>query len=253
MIVSRSNLQAVHVTRADAGVPMLDNVMIAADGSTCGTSGRSIVIISPVKKEIKEKLKTILKNTSSDKDILISADTAREILKTLMSDRKYGGLLEHCNIEAVGSEEVKITLTDGKRSKTIHGRRYTRPYLPYQHVVRKAFDGAKENSVRVAVNMKRMLHLLETIQKICPDSAGESPLFMEFSNDGEIIIRAVNFVNTQRAIGIMTAYQGAEGKWLDYDEWEKEFLDSAKYDKDTGATRYVVKSKKVAEVKHRKK
>lgn len=262
MIVSKSNLLAVHATRADSNVPMLDNVMIAADGSSCGTSGRSVIVVSPVKEETLDKLKTILPNNCRE-DIIVSSDTVKEILKTMGSDRQYGGLLEHCNIEAVarhnagdsGRAEVKVTLTDGKRAKTITGARYTRGYVPYQKIVTKAVDSAKKKSVRVVVNMKRLGHLLETIQKICPDGAGESPLFMEFGDAGEIIIRSINFVNGQRVIGIMSSYQGQEGKWLEYDAWEKQFLQLDKWDAH-GLSTTVVKHKNnrketSLEVKHK--
>jgi len=255
MIVSKTNLLPVHVTRADSKVPMLDNVMVAADGSSVGSSGRSLVVVSPVEDKVRDKLKTILADNGHE-DIILSADTVKEILKVMGSDKHYGGLLEHCNVERQGEEEVKVTFTDGKRTKTIAGRRYTRKYVPYQNVVRQAVDSAAKRSLRTVVNLKRLLHLLETIDKMCPDKTGESPVWMEFGGEGEIIVRAVNFVNEQRVIGIMGAYQGTEGKWLDYTEWEGSFLDKGKRGPH-GETLEVVKHKRKAEskieTKHRRR
>jgi len=231
MIISKQNLQVVHVTRVDSNIPALDNVHIAEDGSTIGTGGRMAVIVSPVRDDVKEKLDNILPESGKDESLTVSADTVRNLVKDLPADKQFKGLLEHCNIKRnpENDHECRVMMTDGKRRRNITGRLYRREYVPYKSLFKKAIDsGSKNESVRLVLNLKRLLLLLSTIEKVAPDTSGDNPVWVEFTKENYIIIRGINMISGQRTIGIMSPYTGTEGKWLEPDAWERSFTDENK-------------------------
>ena len=219
MIVSKQGLRVVEVTKADSKVPVLDNVLIEKDGTCVGSNGKSILMVSPVKPETEDSLNNVLQKTGRAK-MVVSADTVKQLLKDLPADKQFGGLLEHCDIERQG-QGCKVRLTDGKRRRSFQGKLYPRDYLPYRKIVEPALSS--RDGQKVVLNLKRLLALLSSIEKICPDTTGESPVWVEFS-DGQIILRGLNHINGQRCIGIMSTYKGIEGRWLEPDDWEKSYL-----------------------------
>lgn len=224
MIVSKSGLLVVELTKADNKVPVLDNVHIEKDGTCVGSSGKSVLLVSPVLPETKKSLKNILQESGND-EMTISADTIKTVLKNLPPDKQFGGILEHCNIDKRGNE-CKIQTTDGKRRRSIIGKLYNRGYLPFKKMVGLALSSSERKSgKRIVLNLKRLILLLSSIEKICPDTTNESPVWIDFTDDGQIVIRAINNTNGQRCIGIMTSYKGIEGQWLEADDWEQSFIE----------------------------
>jgi len=65
------------------------------------------------------------------------------------------------------------------------------------------------------------LNILLTMEKVCPDTSGESPIYLDFTKDNSIIIKGYSNQTGQRVIAIMTSYKDIEGKWLNADSWEK--------------------------------
>ena len=215
MIISKQGLRVVEITTADNKVPVLNNVLIEEDGTCVGSNGKSILMVSPVKQETEDALKNVL-NKTEKAQMVVSADTIKQVLKDIPADKQFGGLLEHCDIEKQEGE-CRVRLTDGKRRRSFQGKLYPRKYLPYKKIVQPALSS--RDGRKVVLNLKRLLALLSTIEKICPDTTGESPVWVEFTNE-QIIVRGLNNTNGQRVIGIMSTYKGIEGRWLDPDAWE---------------------------------
>lgn len=247
MIVSKSNLQAVMVTKVDSKIPAIDNVHIAEDGSTIGIGGKMMLAIGPVKNEVKKKLGNVLKE-QGEGGLTISSETIKEAIKNIPADRKFAGLLEHCNVERIDDTEVVVTMTDGKRNKKIRGRLYTRPFLPYKTLMKNAMETSGQGkSLRLVMNLKRLILLLQAIEKSAPDTSGDNPVWIEFTEQNYVILRSVNMVTGQRCVGIMSPYEGIEGKWLDLDEWEQSFLEDE-------SSKKAERSRPVGtKVKHKKK
>lgn len=241
MIVSKANLQTVHATKVDSNIPALDNVHIAEDGSTVAVGGKMMIVVSPVKQELKNKLVNVVQEKGYG-SMSVNADTVRKIIRSIPADRKYSGLLEHCNVERIGSRTCCFTMTDGKREQSIVGKVYPREFLPYRTLVQNAVETSEVGKgMRLVMNLKRLLLLLQTIEKVAPDTSGDSPIWVEFTEKNYIIIRALNMITGQRCIGIMSPYGGTEGKWLNVDDWERSFTEEP----------VKIKHKKV--LKHRKK
>lgn len=227
MIVSKANLQAVHTTKVDKNIPAIDNVHVAEDGSTIGIGGKMMLAVGPVKDEVKRKLKNVLPE-KGEGGLTINSDTIRDIIKNIPADKQFYGLREHCNVERDG-DEVLVTMTDGKRKKRTRGRLFPREFLPYKSLVKKAMETSDSGrSVRIVLNLKRLILLLQTIERAAPDTTGENPVWIEFTDKNYIIIRGLNMINGQRCVAIMSPYEGTEGKWLELDEWERSFLDEPK-------------------------
>ena len=236
MIVSKANLQVVHTTKVDKAIPAIDNVHIAGDGSTVGVGGKMMLVVSPVSEEIKLKLKNVVAEKGAG-GISVSSDTVRSILKSIPPDRQFKGLLEHCNIEPTEGGEALITMSDGKRKKHITGKLYPRGFLPWETMMKDAMQSCEDNgksvkegnnaiggNMRLVLNLKRLTLLLTTIEKVAPDTSGDNPVWIEFTKSNYIVIRGLNMITGQRVVGVMSPYEGAEGKWLELDEWEKTFV-----------------------------
>ena len=89
MIVSKQALQVVGITVVDKGVKVLDNVHIEQDGTVVGSHREGVIVVSPVTREIRDKL--ILKEEDSE-SITLSSDTIRETIKFIGIDKKFKGL-----------------------------------------------------------------------------------------------------------------------------------------------------------------
>lgn len=65
--------------------------------------------------------------------------------------------------------------------------------------------------------------LLEALDAVASDGAGEAPVWMEMDPEtGAIILRAVDGRTGQRAVAWMRAYAQAEERWCGADEWERD-------------------------------
>jgi len=202
------------------------------------------LMVSPVLDETKDRLKNVVKEEGAD-ELVISSDTVKTILKDIPNDRQFSGLLEHCNIEKLGPD-CRIRLTDGKRKRSFTGKCYPRSYLPFRKIVGPALASSeRESGKRIVINLKRFIQLLSTIDKICPDTTGESPVWIDFTESGQIVLRGVNNINGQRCIGIMSAYQGIEGRWLEPDAWETSMMERPK--------NLLRKTKKLTNIKYKRK
>lgn len=220
MIISRGNLQVVLVTKDDRQIPVLDTVYIAGDGSTIGSNGRAMIAVGPVAKKVRDSV-PLEEGLFPDGGIVLPTGMVKDILRSMPRDREFGGLLEHISVQASSEgPEVELTVTDGKRTRRLKGRRFNRPYLNYMEIFKEAF-GRQKDHIRTALNLKRLLSVLNVINKICEDQAGELPVYLEFSSEGDIIIRATDLRTAQDIVVVMTAYHGIEGVWKPMTLWER--------------------------------
>lgn len=229
MIVSKQGIMVVYTTKADSKIPVLDNIHIKRDGTTIGCGGKNIIAVSPVSDEVRNKLTdSDILTDSKSAPMTIPASLARELLKDIGADKTFHGLLENCDIKFKGDKCV-IHTTDGKRKRTIEGKIYPRDYLEYQELLGPALVHMEENTgMRIVLNKKRLLHLLECINKIAPDSSDDDYLWVSFTKEGDIVLRGINYATGQRFIACMWAYKQGESKWLELSEWEKGFMPERK-------------------------
>lgn len=221
MILSRTNLLAVKMTKTDKDIPALDTLHIRKDGGTIGTNGMAVVAISPVMPEMLKH--SLLKDEPLESDTSISSDSVSEILKNIPKDTKFSGVTELCSVKKKNGR-VKFGLHDGKRKKSIEAKQFNGSYVQYLDVFERAYNTS--TIIKTATNLKRLITVLKCIDDICSDSSKECPVFLQFTEQGNIIIRAKNPKNGQHVISIMKAYDGIEGHFPEYSDFEKSLFKS---------------------------
>lgn len=223
MIVSKASLQVIHVTSKDSQIPVLDNVHITMDGTTVGSSRGIVLAVSPVNKEVKEKLH--LKETQLKKPLTISSNFTKKIIKNIPPDKQFKGLLEHADIENSIGSRVDVNLHDGNQEFSINGRKYQEEYIPHKKILSNALNA--RNGFKLVVNRTRLKLLIDTIEKACPDSTGESPIFLEFCENHTILLRCINMVTGQRVMAALLTMNFDEKKWLKDKTWERGLLNDS--------------------------
>jgi len=217
-ILSKMNLLVVEITKDDNKIPALNNVLVRKDGTTVGANGLCIIAVSPVSKDVKNNV--ILEETICG-DGIVPAETVKDVIKNIPLDKIFKGLLEHCDFGVSGVKGI-FNVKDGKKTRKITGNLYRHGYIKYKEILKRVMR--KMSGVRVILNMKRLLSLLNTINKMCPDSSGDTPVFIEFTKDNHIYIKAINKTTGQKVIATMTSYDFVDEDWIQKDEWEKDFI-----------------------------
>lgn len=212
MILSKNNLQVVNITSVDKSIPVLNNVHITSDGTTIGANGKSIVAVSPVQEKIKKAVP--LDEKIHRKSCTISSETIKEVIKNIPKDTLFKGLLEYCDFTG-----NKFILTDGKRKKEIESKKYGRGYIDFKKMFKQI--SIQKSKHRIVLNRKRLIKLLQVMDTICKDTSGESAVYIDFTENNNMVLKSVNHQNGQRVVGLMSSYKGIEGHWLDPDKWEK--------------------------------
>jgi hypothetical protein len=219
VIVSKSALQVVNLTASDKQIPVLDNVRVEADGTVVGSNREVTICISPVNSTVASKLPL---KSQGDTAVTLTSDTVRDTIKFIGVDKRYNGLLEHCDVSVDPQGTAQVTLYDGKRTKALQAKPYPKAYFDYQDLFTTVYG--KPIKARVLLNRKRLKVMLDTVEKICADGSDFSVLFAEFSEDGDMIVKAINRRTGQRVLGIVRGVKGVETMWLDPDEWERRLI-----------------------------
>lgn len=233
-IVSKSNLEVVIVTAKDSDVPVLDNVHVRPDGTTIGAARNLVLAVSPVHSKVKKGLH--LKDSELPKSVTIPSESIKKVIKNMPTSKLYGGLLNHCDVRYYAGETVYFDFHDGSREFSIKGKKYPMAYAPYLSILQGAFQN--KSGMKIVVNRKRLKLLLDAMEKVCPDSEGESPVFLEFGTNNTIIVRAINMKNSQRAVGVMLTYKIDKDKWLSFTEWERSLLNDSGRNTDSSLSNY---------------
>ena len=219
MIISKSNLLVVNLTKVDKQIPVLDCVRIEENGSSTGGNGRSFITVSPVPDDTKSKLKNVFNDEKSN-GVTITSETAKEVLKNIPNDIRFQGMLEHSEIISKDGKTVRFELHDGARKRSIDGKVNPVSYPDYRKMYNRCLNN--KQSVKLIVNAKRLLPLIDTLMKISEDTGDFSKLYIEFTEEKDIILRMQNQKTGQRAIGLMWCYKGNEAEWMEDNKWEKE-------------------------------
>lgn len=247
MILSKQNLEIYSVPQTDKGIPVLNNVHVTAEGATIAANSKSFIAVSPVTDMVKNSLplkdvdanglsndvRKICGGENGKDGFSISIGLAKEVCNAMPPDTVFGGLTEHTVVSPVMSEnsevlgELKFETTDGKRKKILAGKKFDRKYIEYRGFLKKIFN-AESRKVKLVLNRKRLLTLINVLEKLCADKTGHSLIFVEVNNDNELILRSLNPRTGQHVSAFMTSYSQEEEEWIENDEWEKQFVDTKK-------------------------
>lgn len=129
---------------------------------------------------------------------------------------KAGGRSEGARVvPALKEGEVAL-----ETSKGVLGDRPLGAVYPDWRSMIGAVKGSEE--VRLCVNRKELIALLQAVERACPDRSGLAPLFLEVGSKG-IVVRAESHETGQRALGVVKGYD-TKGHWLEKNRWEKRVM-----------------------------
>ena len=214
MILNKSNLKIVDIVKEDKGIPMLNNIHVDRDGITSAIGNKIMLVMSAVKNRTADSVSKMHGWLVDKFTLTVPADSIKEVLKNIPKDTKFGGVLEHVELNSEGG----FKLSDGRRQRSISCIPWKKDYPEW----RKVWDEQRGKSVIKAVyNRKRLLLLLSTMEKCCEDTSGYSPIWVEVAEDGTMTLRSVNMKTGQKALGIVGSYSGKEGEWISDEEFIK--------------------------------
>ena len=149
----------------------------------------------------------------------VSAATARELLKNIPVDRKYGGLLE---VFAAG-EDGRVCMSDGKRRREMRvpvrgGAVDVRAVGRRVRELTAAASSSGGGEVGV-VSLRALRELLTAVERIAADGTGETPVWVRVTERGEVVARTVVRRTGQRVGLYMRAYTDVEP--LEAVSWER--------------------------------
>lgn len=222
MILGKHNLLAHLVSAPDKDIPVLDCLFVESDGSSVAGSRKGIIVVSPVRDDIAEAVPL---KSSPCGSVAIVTETIKDVLKIIPMDKKFNGLLEHVDMRETDNGVI-FTSTDGKRQKQIAGKVTEHRYTNYKEVFSRVLS--QKEGHKIVLNFKRLSVMLDALERICPDSSGKNPLYIEFSEANDIILRCENRRTGQRALGVMWSYKGKQGEWLELNKWEQGIIADGK-------------------------
>jgi len=214
MILSKSALQSCSLSKRDQSVPGLDNIRIESDGTVISAARNIVLAIEGVSDEL---TKNIPIDNSGPVTTTISSDFARKVCDSIENDKVFKGKLEYTDI-SVSESKVAFVLHDGRRESTVRGNNTGDSWLPWRTIFRNAGKPLPQTAI---LNRARLKLLLDVLDKVSPESGDETPVYLEFTENFNILLRAKNYKTWQHVLGIMTNYQG---KFPTYTDWEKSIL-----------------------------
>lgn len=212
MIVSRKQLLLERIVD-DNGMLQLN-----ADGSACATNKKAFMAMEGVPAARREQVPLPGAELGAP-SVSMTEKTAREVLKGVPRDKLFQGALEHVDVYAESSEDFRADTTDGRRSRTVRGRSIGRTFVP-EPMIQRTLSTLDRGRV-VCLNRRRLLRLLETMDRVAEDVTGESPVWIGIGENGDVALRCVDWSTGQRALGYMTAYRDEGAKQPEGSEWER--------------------------------
>lgn len=212
MIVSRRHLLLEKVVD-DNGMLQLN-----ADGSAVATNKKVFAALEGVSAKIRGGVPLPGKALGAA-TVSMTDGTAKEVLKNVPKDRLFHGALEHVDVVSEGVGDFAAETTDGRRTRIIRGKAIERSMEPSPMLQR--ILGVLEGGRVVCLNRRRLLKLLEVLDKVAEDSTGESPVWIGIGENGDVALRCVDWASGQRALAYMTAYKDEGAEQPPASEWER--------------------------------
>jgi hypothetical protein len=212
MIVPRGQLAAEKVVDDDGAL------QVNADGSSIATNRRVFLCTEGLAVE-RQKGVPLRGGPLGGPSVVMTGETARELARAVPRDRKFGGLLEHLDLYSENSEDFRAEMSDGKRSRSVKARALPAK-IDSRPVLRRILRTMAEGKV-VCLNRRRLLRLLDALERVAEDSTGASRVWIGFGEDGDVALRCVNWATGLRSLAWMRSYSGEDTKQPEASEWER--------------------------------
>lgn len=208
MIINKTNLLVSGVVGKDKNQPILSTVHVTENGDTIACNGKAILAIEGVDKIRKESVPFSGAGEELHEAFTLPLDLVNKIIRSIPQDKQFDGLLEMIHINK-GRQDGDLTITthDGKGEKQIKGSKYHRQYVDFEKIADHLYFD-KKIVARVILDRKRLLALLQTMDKVC----GDTPTFIEITEDNDMLLRSYSSNTEQRVVAIMA---GVKTEWED--------------------------------------
>ena len=211
MIVSKASLQLSALAKKDTTVPQLENIKVESDGTVVAANRNTVIAMSPVPDEAKRNLPT---RESEPCEGMIPRDLAQRAMTAIGRDRMFGGRLEFADVSKERGD-IKFKVVDEKnKTATLEDEEPRGEWVPWRQIIT---EHGKTIGTFI-LNRSRLHILLDILDRAAPDSGGETPVYLEFTEDNYLVIRARNYITGQDVFGVMMSYKGAQ---LEQSEWEE--------------------------------
>ena len=225
MLFHKSNLVVSQVASRDPNDLGVNCVHLAPDGSTVATNGRLILAVSPVDEEKVRFPNVGEQTTPGGQGVSVPLDLIEKAVKNIPKDKR-SGVQYVATTKNRDVAKVEFTTTDLRHEERIAGFPKREPFPDWKGVIRSV--RGLEDPVKVCVNRRDLIAILQALDDACPDVAGDNPVFLEVNPEGKgLVLRCVNRETSQRAVGAITAYQTG-GNWLPRDVWESGIFKTVK-------------------------
>ena len=211
MIISKASLQAVALSKRDSVIPQLDNIRVERDGTTVSASRNITLAISPVVKEAKKNLPLTETESCSAS---IPSDIANKVIQAIGTDTAFGGRLEYADLQNNDGKLEFIIKDSRNKTMVISGDEPSGDWIPWRDIIK---HNAKTTG-KFILNRQRLQMLLGVLDRVIPAKGSETPVYLEFTSDNNVIIRGKNYVTGQHVYGVMLSYSGED---LPETEWEQ--------------------------------
>jgi hypothetical protein len=189
---------------------MLDNIRIESDGTVVSASRNIFIAVSPVDPEAKKNLPL---NETPKCAATIPSELVNKVIQAIGTDNSFGGRLEFADIQN-HSGKIEFTIKDDKnKTVTISGDEAKGSWVPWRDMIRH--NGGTTGTF--ILNRQRLQSLLAVLDRVVPAKGSETPVYLEFTSDNNVIVRGKNYITGQYVYGVMLSYKG---EWLARTEWE---------------------------------
>lgn len=217
MIVSKNNLMVYDIgTSSDKKMPILANLHITEDGDTVVCNGKTVLLVEGVEPERAAEIPFAGKGPDRETAVTLPLDYVASLVRATPKDKQFGGLLELIRIEEGRKEGiVQAVLHDGKGEKVSKRQEFGRKFIDFKGILKERFFSKKVKSSFI-LERSRLIKTLQGFDKIC----GDSPCFIEVTEDNDLFIRSIIPETGQRVMALVT---GVVSEWLPAGRFEKKF------------------------------
>ena len=222
MFLSKSNLVAVEASSGNLADGAMAGVKVESDGTTIATDGSVMLIVEPVKPGMVQlpPVGELLKLGA--KGAVFAASIFKKALRNLPGSKAGAGMQYAACTERVDGKLELTTIGLGQPEERVSEYPLTGEFMNWRAFVKESLglgNSIRGNTVKVAVSRKKLIGLLGVIDKACPDPAGYDSVFLEVSEGGALVLKAVNYATDQRVFGLVMPLN-IGGEWLKPNEWE---------------------------------
>lgn len=219
MNLTKANLLVHLISSKDSGINILNHVHITEDGTTVSCDGKIFILVSPVHADLANSFPIQNSGEELKESVNIKSSSIVEILKHLPADKLFNGLLEQTKVVKRDSKLI-FKISTGVTSQNLEIPYNTKPFINFKEVLSKFLN--RSVPAHIAIDRKRLLQLLTTLDKVANDSTENSPVFFEEQN-GEILLRVINPVTKQIGLGLLPSLNVPEESWKLATKWERTF------------------------------